>query len=102
MLNYDSLDAIFVPSGIGLNWRPTELRVYTEKNLTVDDLHGACVTAGFYGNPIDADDPVWRSVEIGDLTFAFPQGRAASVRFDPPRSEGRDSPMVWIGRVELY
>jgi hypothetical protein len=101
MLNYDSLDAIFLPSGIGLNWRPTELRVHTEKNLTVDDLHGACVSAGFYGDPINADNPVWRSVEIPGLTFAFPQGRAASVKFGPPRSGGRDSPMVWRGRVEL-
>lgn len=101
MLDFRVLDAVFVRGSLGLTWGEAEFEISAPINIAVDDLRDACVSAGFYGDPISSLDPVWRSVELGQLNLNLPQGREGIVEFRSANEGSYGIPISWTGRMRF-
>lgn len=103
-LDYNSADVMFA-DGVRIDWDQDSLEFRTARNVSVDDLMEACVTVGFYGDPMYSAESVtnlWGSATVSVSEFVFPQGRRASVEYRPDHHVSPDMSVVaWVGRMKF-
>lgn len=107
-LNYDSVTVRFVSphangpiTSMRLSWRERDFELLTTRNITVDDLDGACVHLSFNQSPMfyrgQLPLRIWVEADVGMGEITFPQGRRGDVGL-----EVRHNPVVaWLGKLLL-